>query len=110
MRPNSLSCRRRRISSPVIPAYSLAVLMPCSTDCALLPRDGRGRRNGSPGDPSAAGDVGSLDHLLALQANRQAVDIGVGLAAVVSDAVDELGGRLAKNIARSEGHTSEIQP
>src|SRR3546814_11215421 len=73
--------------------------MPCSTDCALLPRNGRGRRNGSPGDPSAAGDVGSLDHLLALQANRQAVDIGVGLAAVVSDAVDELGGRLAKTIA-----------
>src|SRR3546814_19090299 len=73
--------------------------MPCSTDCALLPRNGRGRRNGSPGDPSAAGDVGSLDHLLALQANRQAVDIGVGLAAVVSDAVDELGGRLATTIA-----------
>src|SRR4051812_13515197 len=42
-----------------------------------------------------ADDIAALDLLLALEAERELLDVGVRLAAVVLDAVDEVAGRRA---------------
>src|SRR5687768_16247421 len=55
---------------------------------------------GSRGCTLLANDIATLDLLLAFQADREFVDVGIRLVAVVFDAVDELLGGCAESVGR----------